>query len=92
MDTWKGSDDVKLGFGIAIAHSDYDYEVLYNERFDLQILQFLDETPTPIPAPTPTPEQPTPTPIPVKDLSHQTNTPNVLMLDNDQDINLNVTS
>ena len=51
--------------------------------------KFLDETPTPIPAPTLTPEQPTPTPIPVKDLSHQTNTPNVLMLDNDQDINLN---
>ena len=66
LDTWKGSDDVKLGFGIAIAHSDYDYEVLYNERFDLQIIQFLNATPTPTPVP------PTPTP---------TLTPSIFSLD-----------
>ena len=46
--TWKGTDGVKLGFGIAIANSDTDYEVLYNKRYNLQISIFVEQTPTPL--------------------------------------------
>ena len=47
--TWKGSDVVKLGFGIAIANSDTDFEVLYNKKYDLPIATFVEQTPTPLP-------------------------------------------
>jgi hypothetical protein len=46
--TWKGSDVVKLGFGIAIANSDTDFEVLYNKKYDLPVATFVEQTPTPL--------------------------------------------
>tara|TARA_B100001093_G_scaffold317410_1_gene302800 strand:+ start:736 stop:13770 length:13035 start_codon:yes stop_codon:yes gene_type:complete len=49
FNTWKGSDVVKLGFGIAIANSDTDFEVLYNKKYDLPIATFVEQTPTPLP-------------------------------------------
>lgn len=47
--TWKGTNGIKLGFGIAIANSDTDYEVLYNKRYNLPIATFVEQTPTPLP-------------------------------------------
>ena len=49
FNAWKGTDGIKLGFGIAIANSDTDYEVLYNKRYNLPIATFVEQTPTPLP-------------------------------------------